>query len=216
MKIDTLRLLIALAAIFLQPIAPQQCFTTTVDAGGLPTTLHHASRKKFEQQHLRHEIVTSNAEFRAFNTDLTPPIVCDDMPTTPGALKGARAFPWLSSAAPTLPTTGDWYITTDKDVVYEPRACILRRLTSNGARSCFRGHSIAMVGDSVSRYMFLDLAYFIVHGKHHPRYHHGDSPHLVAENEWGSWAAFYNGSTEVGIDAHALVVELYVVITYVH
>lgn len=97
-----------------------------------------------------------------------------------------------------ISTAGDWYLTEDKHVLFEPRACMLRRLTGNGVRRCLRGRSVAIVGDSVSRYIFLDLAYFLTHSQHHPRYHHSDMPHLARENEWGGWAKFYNGTSEVG------------------
>jgi hypothetical protein len=44
---------------------------------------------------------------------------------------------------------GSWYLTSSQDVLYEPEKCSVRRITGEGARRCFRGKRVSVVGDSI-------------------------------------------------------------------
>jgi hypothetical protein len=48
--------------------------------------------------------------------------------------------------------------------------CTLKRYTAADARQCLAGKHISFVGDSLSRYQFLSLAYFIDKGSYPPRF----------------------------------------------
>ena len=63
-------------------------------------------------------------------------------------------------------------------------------LPHKGVRHCLRNRRIAFVGDSVTRYQYLNLAHFIAHG--HWR---SGLPALEDETQWDSWAGFFNGSS---------------------
>jgi hypothetical protein len=52
---------------------------------------------------------------------------------------------------------------------WEPKECRLRRLSAQQAAQCLSGQRIAFIGDSVTRYQFTSLAYFLTHGVYqHP------------------------------------------------
>jgi len=51
-----------------------------------------------------------------------------------------------------------------------PSTCRLKRYTAVEAKQCLNNKSILFVGDSLTRYQFLCLAYFLEHEKHPPRF----------------------------------------------
>lgn len=85
---------------------------------------------------------------------------------------------------PLLPFTeyagiGSWERMRDGQVAYEPTGCLLRRMSGDAARQCLAGKYIAFAGDSVTRYHYLALAYFLSQNKYLPRYHNETVPSLV-------------------------------------
>jgi hypothetical protein len=111
-------------------------------------------------------------------SDPTPP----SRPRRPAVTRGP---------SPPLPTTFTWGLLTEAGKVR-------LRLLADGsllsvdwesARSCLRGRSLAFVGDSVTRYQFMNLLYFVSTGSWY-------SPVPTNENErqWNNWTAYYQQS----------------------
>ncbi|CAL5224027.1 g6647 [Coccomyxa viridis] len=87
---------------------------------------------------------------------------------------------------------GTIYRTEHGDLVYEPTDCYLRRLTADEARRCLEGRHVAFIGDSVTRYQYISLAYFL--GKKRPLERNGSlrgSPSLTWEKEWPTWDEYF-------------------------
>jgi hypothetical protein len=69
------------------------------------------------------------------------------------------------------------------------RNCSLE-ISQSEAISCLRKHvpdGLLLIGDSVTRYQYLSLAYFLATGRWQ-----SPKPTNVIEREFGSWSAFYN------------------------
>jgi hypothetical protein len=66
----------------------------------------------------------------------------------------------------------------------------LRPLPLASVRACLRGRRIAIIGDSLTRYQYLNLAHFLAYGSWY-----STSPHLESERQWGSWGDFFRGSS---------------------
>jgi hypothetical protein len=66
----------------------------------------------------------------------------------------------------------------------------LRPLPWASVRACLRGRRIAIIGDSLTRYQYLNLAHFLAYGSWYSA-----SPHLESERQWGSWGEFFRGSS---------------------
>ena len=49
-----------------------------------------------------------------------------------------------------------------------PKTCRIKKYSAKDARNCLSGKSLLFVGDSLTRFLFLSLAYFIEHGKWPP------------------------------------------------
>ena len=113
----------------------------------------------------------------------------------------------LSSSDAAL-TPGRWYKDRDGEYLYEPDMCRLRRHSAEAARSCLSGKHIAFIGDSVTRYEYLSLVYFLSKKQYMERYGASVSgePSLVNEKDWDSWDDFFtHGSARVAaaVDAEA-------------
>ena len=113
----------------------------------------------------------------------------------------------LSSSDAAL-TPGRWYKDRDGEYLYEPDMCRLRRHSAEAARSCLSGKHIAFIGDSVTRYEYLSLVYFLSKKQYMERYGASASgePSLVNEKDWDSWDDFFtHGSARVAaaVDAEA-------------
>ena len=68
-------------------------------------------------------------------------------------------------------TPNKWTLRADGSRQLElPLTCQLKRYTSIEARQCFANRHISFIGDSLSRYQFLSLAYFIERGQYPPRF----------------------------------------------
>ena len=59
-----------------------------------------------------------------------------------------------------------------------------------GVRQCLRGRRIAFVGDSVSRYQYLNLVHFLAWGSWYSSF-----PRFENEQDWGSWTDFFVGTS---------------------
>ena len=57
-------------------------------------------------------------------------------------------------------------------------------------RHCLRGRRIAFLGDSLTRYQYLNLVHFIARGSWY-----SESPAFENERSWPSWAEFYKGTS---------------------
>lgn len=103
-----------------------------------------------------------------------------------------------------------------------PSTCRLKHYTARDARQCFNNQNLLFLGDSLTRYQYLSLAYFLEYNKWPPRFQalnpcnhideHGnrtcskqDEPNVCAEGDWirvGGWSAYtqsLGGSTDGGI-----------------
>jgi hypothetical protein len=87
---------------------------------------------------------------------------------------------------------GHWYSTRAGELLFEPDACQLRRLTADAARQCLANRTLTFVGDSVSRYQYLSMAHFLARGKYIQRYADDGAPSLVIERMWPNFTVFYN------------------------
>ena len=94
-----------------------------------------------------------------------------------------------------------------------PRTCRLKRYVSSESRRCLAGKRVVFIGDSVTRYQVLSLAYFLETGSFPPRFglagsgrpgacgHIDESgaptcdsrPSVCIEREWESWDEFLRG-----------------------
>ena len=70
----------------------------------------------------------------------------------------------LCGAGLTGRENGTWHLTRSGEYVYEVEDCALARPTAVTARRCLSGRHLLFIGDSISRYMYLSLASFLVHG----------------------------------------------------
>ena len=99
-----------------------------------------------------------------------------------------------------------------------PLTCRLKRYTSTQARKCLNQRHLAFIGDSLTRYQFLSLAYFVERGEYPPRFgisstqqcshineqgiptcSPDDEPNVCMEGDWQSWQKFHSalgGSTD--------------------
>lgn len=57
------------------------------------------------------------------------------------------------------------------------------------------GRSVVLLGDSVTRYQYLELAYYIVYG-YCPSRETLPGQYILSEQGWESWDAFYKASSE--------------------
>jgi hypothetical protein len=103
-----------------------------------------------------------------------------------------------------------------------PSTCRLKKYTAREAGQCLKNKNLLFVGDSLTRYQYLSLAYFMEHKKWPPRFQALDpcnrvdeygnetcskpnEPNVCAEGDWnkvGGWAPYIQtlgGSTDGGI-----------------
>ena len=143
----------------------------------------------------RHHIVGSH-KYRGSNKEL-----CTEIKKYPGKSNGA-----FITRDP-----GHWRYLPDGSMTYEVSTCALKRFTAPEARRCLANHHMLLIGDSLMRYQFLSLVYFIEHGHWPERFamanpHKGESPdkdckhfdnfgnptcsppghpNILSENDWG-------------------------------
>jgi hypothetical protein len=96
---------------------------------------------------------------------------------------------------------GVWKHRIDGSKSYTLETCRIKRFSSEEAGTCLAGKHLLLIGDSVSRYQYLSLAYFIEHGqwparfgmsndcKHYdnrgPTCEPPNEPSMVREGDWG-------------------------------
>ncbi|KAI7842769.1 hypothetical protein COHA_003517 [Chlorella ohadii] len=74
--------------------------------------------------------------------------------------------------------------------------CKLRRFTPEAARKCLEGRPLVMIGDSLTRYQYIALIYFLEFGRWPaPLRGAAGHPSPVIASEWGPWSQFYQGTT---------------------
>ena len=87
-------------------------------------------------------------------SDVTKPL-CTDL----------KKYPNMQNGAFITRDPGHWRYRMDGSREYTVDTCRLKRFTSEEAKSCLAGHHVVFIGDSVTRYQFLSLVYFIEHGR---------------------------------------------------
>ena len=113
-----------------------------------------------------------------------------------------------------------------------PLTCRLKRYTAQEASQCLAGKSVLFIGDSLTRYQYLSLVYFLEYDRYPPHFQakvpcnhvdkdgkktcsDPDDPNVCAEGDWlkvGGWPAYLQslgGGTDGGIfnghmDGHSL------------
>lgn len=78
------------------------------------------------------------------------------------------------------------------------RRCRLRRFTAEQARACLAGRPLVFIGDSLTRYQYVTLLYFLEFGEW-PAQLLGTAEHPspVIQKEWASWNDYFKGSRRV-------------------
>ena len=124
----------------------------------------------------------------------TKHMLCTDLKKIPGLKNGAFI----------TRDRGTWRYRLDGSKEYTIDTCKLKRFTATEARQCLSGHHMLWIGDSVTRYQFIILSYFIEHGSWPPRFgrpnptqpcehidENGhptcspiDEPNLAKQNDW--------------------------------
>lgn len=67
------------------------------------------------------------------------------------------------------------------------------------ARACLTGKHVLFIGDSLTRYQYLNLVNFLENG------HRADhAPHLVEEFQWNDWVTFYTESGRERLNGHEI------------
>ena len=93
-----------------------------------------------------------------------------------------------------------------------PSTCRLKRYTADEALTCLKNKNLYFIGDSLTRYLFLSLTYFLEHKQWPMRFHAGrqpcddhiddngnkscsnvDEPNVCVSGDWSSWRRFYTG-----------------------
>ena len=81
-----------------------------------------------------------------------------------------------------------WIFSPEPRLVFGGRTLPLALLDWRSVRRCLRGRRLAFIGDSVTRYQYLNLVHFLARGKWYDR-----EPALENEYLWSSWEAFFSG-----------------------
>lgn len=119
--------------------------------------------------------------------------------TAAGTLSDAQTLPTCSllssnstnDATATSIANGYWYTDEQGYFWWEPAKCKLRRLTGPQARRCLAGRHIVFVGDSLTRYGYLNFVDFLSSNKYMLAYGNGPQPSLNSEQEFNSWDRFF-------------------------
>lgn len=118
-----------------------------------------------------------------------------------------RIYPLLPSSLPCYRNSGalftpirnvSWQLVPENDETVDGN--VLRLFLNDEAepihlpwesvRICLSGRRISFIGDSVTRYQYLNLVHFIAHGRWY-----SDYPSFEQEPLWSSWLDFYQGTT---------------------
>lgn len=121
--------------------------------------------------------------------------------------EAVAGLPWCEHDDWAAVTAGRWLNTSSGEVFFEPFKCRLRRLSAAQARLCLANTTVAFVGGSLSRYQYLEMAWFLARGEHPQRY--GDYSNVTSnltagrsptvEQDFrpeGGWEAFYQATNQ--------------------
>lgn len=90
-------------------------------------------------------------------------------------------------------SAGEFLLLNDGSFRYQLPNCKLRRFRAAEAAKCLRGTHIVFMGDSLSRYFYLDFAAFFAQGKWPMHFIDSwpNSRSFLSEKEYNSWSWFY-------------------------
>eukprot|EP01040_Poterioochromonas_malhamensis_P003491 gene3491-3731_t len=90
---------------------------------------------------------------------------------------------------------GKWYLLPDGSMQYEVDHCQLRRFTSSQAAACLGGANLLLMGDSLTRYLYLTLTYFLTSGRWPVKFVKAGRPQfprsLIWEKDHSNFFRFY-------------------------
>lgn len=171
---------------------------------------------------ITHERLSTTAESATFNP---PPIIpvsssmqttlptCEELMRRPGS-------PYADGSFLTRRTTRvSWKLRIDNSrELTLPDVCILKRYTAPQVKLCLQSKHLMFIGDSLSRYQYLSLVYFVEYGRWPQRFNRIadpcpykneaglyacstlNEPNVCAEGDWpGGWPA-YQQSVGGGVD----------------
>ncbi len=117
--------------------------------------------------------------------------------TLPLCMDLKREFPGLEKGWFLTRDRGRWVRQlSDNTARYELETCVLKRFTAEEARVCLSDRPMLFVGDSVMRYQYVSLVYFLHTGewparRDGMRERVGDMGSVVWEGAWKNWARYY-------------------------
>ena len=93
---------------------------------------------------------------------------------------------------------GSLLLFNNDTLLYEPKACKLRRHLPWHARACLMNKHLMFIGDSLTRYQYVSLAHFISRLEY-PDQYGGDNarPNICLEREWQDWESYYNSGAAI-------------------
>ena len=91
---------------------------------------------------------------------------------------------------------GTWYIPSDDNTLYyDLYSCRLRRPTVSQVKKCLSNQSLYFVGDSITRYQYMSLIYYMSNGVWPEDYGSlYNTPNPLIETEWADWNTYFNAS----------------------
>ncbi len=97
---------------------------------------------------------------------------------------------------------GQWYLLPDGTFTYEFPHCKLRRFTRTTASKCLKGSHLVFMGDSLSRYFYLSLAYLFAHNDWSLKFarlpgHLSLPKSILSERDFQNWSLFYHKSNKL-------------------
>ncbi len=96
---------------------------------------------------------------------------------------------------------GNFYLLPDGTFRYDFPHCKLRRFTASMTAHCLKGVHLVFMGDSLSRYLYLSLAYLLANhhwGRKFCQVNHKDvPPSVLNEKDYKSWQRFYHDSNRI-------------------
>lgn len=91
-------------------------------------------------------------------------------------------------------SNGEFILQNDGSFRYQVHNCKLRRFRVKDAEECLRGQHLVFMGDSLSRYFYLNLASLFAFGKWPLRFveQFPNGLSYLSEKEYGNWAWFFS------------------------
>lgn len=103
---------------------------------------------------------------------------------------------------------GEFFLLPDGAFRYEFPHCKMRRFNAETAGKCLQGAHLVFMGDSVSRYFYLSLAYLFAQNKWPHKFAripaHANAPRsIVSEQDYQNWPFFYKESNALLSSKHS-------------